>query len=111
MKKILLLSIGHILILNAFSQASQQLNYQAIVRNSSGNPVADSTAVVLRFTIHDISANGTPVYSETIHTTANQFGLVNVQIGSTANLGVVNWANGTKYLQVEVKVGNDISFT
>ena len=52
------------------------------------------------------SAVGTPVYTETISTDANQFGLVNVQIGSGGNLSVINWANGSMYLQVAVELNN-----
>ena len=95
----------------ALAQAPQQLNYQAVVRNAAGQPVANSTPVKLRFTIHDGSPTGTPVYSETINALANQFGLVNVQIGSVSNLSTVNWGSGAKYLQVETDVNNTSTFT
>ena len=44
---------------NISAQAPAMLNYQAIVRNAAGNPVAAGTVVNLRFSIHDASANGT----------------------------------------------------
>jgi hypothetical protein len=88
------------------AQAPAQMNYQSVVRNTSGNPVANNTPVVLKFSIHDLTQTGTVVFTETIATTANQFGLVNVQIGSSNNLGVVNWGNGAKYLQVEANINN-----
>ncbi|HLP19435.1 MAG TPA: collagen-like protein, partial [Chitinophagales bacterium] len=94
-----------------FAQAPAQMNYQAVVRNTAGNPVADGTPVSLKFTIHDLTSTGTPVYTETIATTANQFGLVNVQIGSSNNLGTVNWGNGAKYLQVEVQLNGTGTYT
>src|SRR5437868_505196 len=87
------------------AQAPQQMNYQAVVRNNAGDAVANATSVALRFTIHDVTSTGTSVYTETINTTTNQLGLVNVQIGSVANLSVVNWGTGAKYLQVEANVG------
>ena len=112
MKKILLSLMPTVLVaLTVWAQAPQQMNYQAVVRGISGNPVANSTPVKLRFTIHDGSAGGSSVFTETINTTANQFGLVNVQIGSVANLGTVNWGSGTKFLQVETDVNNAGSFT
>lgn len=89
----------------AVAQAPAQMNYQTVVRNNAGTPVANGTLVTLRFTIHDLTATGTPVYTETITDTANQFGLINVQIGSSNNLGIVNWGNGAKYLQVEAQIG------
>ena len=46
---------------NISAQAPAMLNYQAIVRNAAGNPVAAGTVVNLRFSIHDASANGTVV--------------------------------------------------
>ncbi|HRG88818.1 MAG TPA: hypothetical protein PLW44_07360, partial [Chitinophagales bacterium] len=70
----------------AWAQAPTQMNYQAVVRNNAGTPVANNTPVSLKFTIRDLTATGTPVYTETIATTANQFGMVNVQIGSSNNL-------------------------
>ncbi|MFN8321448.1 MAG: hypothetical protein U0T74_02200 [Chitinophagales bacterium] len=95
----------------SWAQAPQQLNYQAVVRNAAGQPVANNTPVKLRFTIHDGSPTGTAVYSETINALANQFGLVNVQIGSVSNLSTVNWGSGAKYLQVETDINNTSTFT
>ena len=93
------------------AQAPQQMNYQAVVRDISGQPVSNNTAVKLRFTIHDGSASGTIVFIETQSTTANQFGLVNLQIGSVSSLSMVNWGNGAKFLQVETDVNNTGTFT
>ncbi len=112
MKKLLLsiwLTASLFYMLSA--QAPQQFNYQAIVRNTSGTPVANNTAVTLRFTIHDNNASGTTVFTETQNTSANQFGLVNVQIGSINNLTPVNWGSGAKFLQVEVALNNSGTFT
>ena len=96
-------------VLNA--QSPESLNYQAIVRNTAGQPVASGTPVSLRFTIHDLSTTGNVVFTQTIQTTANQFGLVTAQVGSNSNLGVVNWGSGAKYLQVETDVNNTGNFS
>lgn len=93
------------------AQAPAQMNYQAVVRNSNGTPVANATPVSLRFSIHDMTNTGTVVYTETLNTTANQFGLVNVQIGTSNNLGIINWGNGAKYLQVEAEINNSGTYT
>lgn len=90
----------------AGAQAPAQMNYQTVVRNTAGTPVANGTPVVLKFTIHDLTATGTPVFTETTTTTANQLGMVNVQIGSSNNLAIVNWGSGAKYLQVEANINN-----
>ncbi|HLP52946.1 MAG TPA: tail fiber domain-containing protein [Chitinophagales bacterium] len=104
-----LLFIGLQLI--TIAQAPNFMNYQAVVRNASGNPVANATPVKLRVSIHDITAAGTVVFTELITTTTNQFGLVNVQIGALNNLATVNWGNGAKYMQVEVDINNTGTFT
>jgi hypothetical protein len=94
-----------------FAQSPNLMNYQAVVRNNAGNPVVNGTLVKLRVSIHDLTATGTVVYNEVITTTANQFGLVNVQIGALGNLAVVNWGNGAKYLQVETDINNTGTYT
>ena len=100
-----------LLAILAGAQAPQQMNYQAVVRSNTGSPLSNATTVRLRFTIHDLTASGTVVFTETQFTTTNPFGLVNVQIGSVGNLAVVNWDNGAKFLQVETDVNNTGTFT
>lgn len=85
----------------------QKLNYQAVVRDNSGTPVASGTSVVLRFSIHDGGQNGTVIFTETQSTTANQFGLVSVKIGDVSSLSSIStssWGSGDKYLEVEANV-------
>ena len=103
-KQLLLLAAVALLAVTGYAQAPQQFNYQAVVRDAAGLPVANNTPVNIRFTIHDLSATGTSVYTETDNAFANQFGLVTMQVGSNGNLGTVNWGNGAKYLQVEVSI-------
>jgi hypothetical protein len=86
------------------------LNYQAVVRNSSGSILA-STAVKLRFTIHDGTPTGSQAYQETDLDTTNQFGLATVQIGQGGSLGNVTWSSGPKYLQVEMQAAPATIFT
>lgn len=87
------------------------MNYQAVVRNSSGTPVINGTEVRLKFNIHDSVAAGPVVYTETQSTTANQFGLVSVQIGQLGNLAIVNWGSGSKFLETDVDINNTGTFT
>ncbi len=110
MKKLYTLLLATAIILSANAQSPQLFNYQAIARNSTGNVVANNTPVTFRFTIHDGSPSGTTVFTEIQNTTANQFGLVNVQIGSVNNLSSVNWDTGDKFLQVEYDAGGGSNF-
>jgi len=94
-----------------WAQAPQQLNYQAVVRNSAGGILASGTKVTLHFQIHDGTAGGNVVFQEQDQDTTNQFGLINVQIGSSGNLGTVNWGDAPKYLQVGIDPTGGTTFT
>jgi hypothetical protein len=94
------------------AQVPQGMNYQAVVRNNNGSPVGQGTAVKLRFTIHDGSTGGTPVFTEVDSTTANEFGLVTLVIGESSALSSANWGNGNaKFLQVEADVNHAGQYT
>ena len=87
-KKSLLLQIVFLLFnLMLVAQAPALLNYQAVVRNSAGNPLPNGTLVSLEFQIHDSTATGTVIYHETTQATTNQFGLVTWPIGTYASDG------------------------
>jgi len=102
MKKILYPSVIALLVVNFVSaQVPQGLNYQAVVRNSTGQ-VLPSAPVSIKFQIHDSIPTGTVVFQEVDTAQTNQFGLVSLVIGSHGNLGSVNWGHGEKYLQVEL---------
>jgi uncharacterized protein (TIGR02145 family) len=99
-----LLIVFTVLHLFANAQAPALIPYQAIARNAAGEPLASST-LNARFTIHDGTATGTNVWQElqTVSTTA--LGLFTVQLGSSVALSSVNWANGAKFMQVEIDLG------
>jgi hypothetical protein len=83
--------------------------YQAVVRNANGS-VAANTAVTTRFTLHQNTADGAVEFQETHSLTTNAQGLMATVLGQgTAvqnTFAAINWANTTKFLQVEVDLGN-----
>lgn len=101
MKKILLTVLAAFTVAATFAQAPVGMNYQAIVRDASGNPVANGM-VRVKFTVHDVSASGAVVYQESAPVPTNQFGLMTTVIGSNGNMAGVNWRSGAKFLQVEI---------
>jgi hypothetical protein len=111
--KQLLAAAAMCIIIGVTAQVPQQINYQTVVRSSAtGIPVPNNTPVLLRFTIHNDSASGAPVYTETSATlNTNQFGLINTALGINASLSTVDWATGTKWLQVEADVNNTGTYT
>ena len=56
--------------------------------------------------IHDITIDGAIVWQEVQALATNSVGLFSAQLGSTASLEGVNWAQGLKFLQVEFDLGS-----
>lgn len=114
MKNLFTALCAAILFITAMAQTPQSMNYQAVARNSAGAVVANQSTG-LRFTVRDSSAAGTIVYRETATATTNQFGLFTAAIGSgtpvTGTFAGINWAAGTKYLQVEIDPAGGSNYT
>ena len=100
---------------SAYAQAPNLLNYQGVARNSVGNPLPNQ-AMNLRLSVHNLSAVGAVVYTETRVIKTNLGGLFSVQIGSAGatstkgTIGGVNWLSGDKYLQVEIDPASNNSY-
>ena len=63
-KSLLLFSISIVLSFNTYAQAPESMNYQAVIRDGSGDLVA-SQSVGIRIKILQGNASGTNVYEET----------------------------------------------
>ncbi len=91
------------------SQSPLGIPYQAEARNESGEVLANAN-VNIRFTLHELAANGTVSYQETHSLATNELGLFAATIGvGTAVQGTfasINWAQTMKFLQVEVDTGS-----
>ncbi len=118
MKKNLLplwLSIACLLFITRLSaQIPQAFNYQAVVRNTSGQIVGNQT-VNFRTTIRQGGISGNIVYQETHLDTTNEFGLSAFAIGNgtivVGNFNLINWALGNYYLQIELDATGGNNFT
>ena len=109
MRKFLLASVMLSFLYFAMAQSPQLMNYQAIVRNAQGQPVANTT-VNFQFQIHQGTSLGSVAFTETDTALTNQFGLAAVKIGSTSNLASVSWGTGNQYLQVGVDETGGVNF-
>jgi uncharacterized protein (TIGR02145 family) len=87
-----------------FAQAPALIPYQAVARDASGQTL-NGTTINTRFTIHDGTATGTTVWQEVQTVTTSGLGLFTAQLGSSVSLNGVNWANGSKFMQVEIDLG------
>ena len=98
-----------IMTFGILAQAPQSIPYQAVLRNSDGSVMSNSS-ITITFKIHDANAEGTVVYEETHTTTANAQGLVNLNIGVgtviTGTFSNINWGSGNKFLHVMMNAGN-----
>ncbi len=96
-----------------YSQSPQGFNYQAVVRDASGQIVKEQ-AVSLRLTLLQGSEGGTVVYSETHQVTTSAVGLISVVVGEgTAESGdfsAIDWENGPYYLKVEMDLSGGSNY-
>ena len=106
MKQILVLLFISISFLT-YGQVPNQINYQAVARNSVGN-VIPNKKIMVRLNIREGSATGTILYKETRTILTNNFGLFNIAIGSpgadntTGTIGGIDWSTAAKFIQVEI---------
>ena len=104
---ILCLTIASLTQLQA--QAPQGFNYQATVRNASGDLVVN-TNVYFKFNVIQGSQTAVPIFTETHYVPTDDLGQVNLVIGQgTANLGsfsALDWSLGSYYLGIELDTGN-----
>jgi hypothetical protein len=95
------------LMSTAFAQSPNLLQYQAVVRNTSGQLVANQ-AVGMRVSLLKASATGTIVYSETHRDTTTANGLVTVDIGAgtvvSGSFGSINWGQGPYFIKTETDI-------
>ena len=91
------------------AQAPQGFNYQATVRNSSGDLILN-TNVYFKFNVIQGSLTAVPVFTETHYVSTDDLGQVNLVIGQgTANSGsfsALDWSLGSYYLGIELDTGN-----
>lgn len=92
---------------SSFSQYQHGINYQTVVRDSSGN-ILKNHLVSFRINILQGSSGGASVYSEIQLPTTNKFGLVTFTIGmgsnQTGNFNTINWGIADFYLKTEIDV-------
>ena len=102
----LLTSIFLMLAISTLAQVPQGFNYQAVIRNSSGELITEQD-VSVRISILQGSTTGSPVYTETHSVQTNTFGLINLVIGqgeSSDDFSTVDWSNNPYYLKIELDV-------
>ena len=85
--------------LGVIAQSPSLINYQGVARLADGTPL-DNKTISIKFDIHQVSATGSVVATETQTVQTNNLGLFITQIGKTTNLGTVSWQTNLMFLQV-----------
>ena len=89
------------------AQAPQGFNYQATVRNSTGELIINSN-VYFKFNVIQDSQTADPIFTETHEILTDDLGQVNLIIGQgTANIGVfseLDWSLGSYYLGIQLSI-------
>ena len=93
--------LGFLSISLVYADVPHKFNYQAMIRDDAGNPLA-SKDVEVSIAILKGGADGTEVFAETHQATTNEFGIVNLRIGSETIMEGINWGAGVYYIQVSV---------
>ena len=99
--------------INISAQAPEGINYQAVIRTSSGSLVTN-TLVAIRVQIKQTSATGTVVYAERQSVTTSNFGLVNMVIGQgtvlSGTFANINWSTGNYWVNLSVDFANGTNY-
>ena len=76
------------------------INYQAVARDAAGDLMV-SVSVTIDFIIHEATASGTIVFSETQNLSTDANGVFSAQIGSVSSLSV-SWSSNAYFLEVKL---------
>jgi len=97
--------------LNGYAQIPEEFNYQAVLRNNSGELLV-SQAVEIQISIINNNAGGAVLYTETHNKTTNAYGLVNLVIGTgtgTDDFSDIDWAADKRFVGVQVDAGSGLT--
>ncbi len=104
MKNFILTFVFAFYLFSALAQSPQKISYQAVVRNSSNQLVANGP-VGMRISILQGSVSGSNVYIETQSLNTNANGLVSLEIGGGAvvsgNFSTIDWSAGPYFIKTD----------
>ncbi len=114
MKKNLLSVFFAVMVFSTvFAQVPASFNYQAVVRNSSGEILANKT-VSFKISLLQGSETGTVIYSETHSLSTNDYGLVNLKIGEgtkiSGDFSPVGWGD-VIFTKIEIDPAGGSSYS
>lgn len=110
MKTIFTIISAVILTATVWAQIPQKMSYQAVIRNSSNQPLTNQI-VGMKISILQGSISGASVYNEIQTPSTNANGLVTIEIGNGAGFNAINWANGPYFIKTETDPTGGTNYT
>ncbi|MBP7849510.1 MAG: hypothetical protein KA053_04480 [Lentimicrobiaceae bacterium] len=114
MKRFVLLST--IICISGFllAQVPQAIQYQAVIRDAQGNPLA-SQFIRLRISVLTDSLTGLSEYTETHQVMTTNLGMVHLAIGQGSvvygQFSSIHWGSGPRYARVELDMALNGTYT
>jgi hypothetical protein len=114
MKNSFTILVALFIVATTFAQAPEQMSYQAIVRNATGNLVTNQQ-VGMQISILQTTATGTAVYVETHTETTNANGLLTLQVGAgsvqNGTFASIDWSAGPYFVKAETDPAGGTTYT
>jgi hypothetical protein len=100
---VILLSFILLIFFETFAQAPQGFNYQAVLRHSNGELMQNEN-VNLTIDLLQGNVEGAIVFNEVHTIQTNEYGLVNLQIGSinSGSFEVIDWSSGPYFVRISL---------
>lgn len=96
-----------------FGQSPGGFNYQAIVRDANSKVVA-SQFVGIQISIKQGSASGPSVYQETFAPLTNDYGLINLEVGTgsveSGSFSAIDWAHGPYFMETAMDLSGGTNY-
>lgn len=96
------------------AQVPQSFHYQAVARDAGGQ-LLDNQSVSFQLSIRQGSLTGTVVYQEIHPVTTNDFGLVNLEVGTglvgLGTFSAIDWSNGPYFMEVGFDPSGGFAFS
>ena len=97
-----------------YSQAPEAFNYQAVMRNASGD-ILTNAQIAVQISILQDSESGTAAYVERFNPTTNDYGLIALKLGKgtvqSGTFNTIDWGAHAHYIKIEVDPNNGTDFT
>ncbi|MEP5612558.1 MAG: hypothetical protein ABJP45_09930 [Cyclobacteriaceae bacterium] len=114
MKKFLPFIFSLLFVAHVYAQTPEGFNYQAVVRDNSGEILSEQT-VGVQMSILQGSVTGTSVFSETFNQATSAFGLLNLKIGTgsvaSGDFSTIDWSNGPFFVQTAIDLAGGTSYS